>query len=173
MKEGTKDFVAACVNPEGFRGGVRLEAEEIHIINDILGTVDVRFAKAIAVVPFFYFLIIMLEAIIAEHFPDFRIGEAEVFVKLYICDGKNIEVVESCEDAFFCNPKAAGQNGELDAVVSLQSTSEQASNQIDHFVVVSVMLCFIERDIVFVNEKDCFLSIMFKEKAGQSQKAVF
>ncbi len=96
-----------------------------------------------------------------------------MLIKRNIGDGPDFEVIESCKNAFFRNPKTAGKNGELQAFVGLKNLPEQTPDQIHHLVVIAVLLRPVQGHVVFVDEKDHFLPIVSAKKLRQSQKAVF
>ena len=53
----------------------------------------------------------------------------------------------------------------------LQRLAEKAADQAHHLVIVAEMLRFVQRHIVFINQKNCLLPIMLMEELAKGQKA--
>ncbi len=99
-------------------------------------------------------------------------GKAKLRCKPVVCDGEDLQVVQSCKDALFCNAETSCQDSKLQVVIGFKRLAEQVPYQGDHFVVIAVVPRLVQRNVIFVNQENYFLAIMLPEQAGQGVKAV-
>ena len=108
----------------------------------------------------------IIYSIIIQHGPDFNIRKAKVFVKKNIGDRHNFKVIQPGEDTLLCNAQTSRQYGKINIIICLQGLPEQIMDQADHPVVIAVLLCLVQRNIILIDEQDHFLSVMFIDEFG-------
>lgn len=94
-----------------------------------------------------------------------------MFIKPGISNGEHLKIIQVCElTPFFRDPQAAGQHGKREAAVCLERPPEHSADQADHFLIITVILRFVQRHVIFVDEEDRLLAVMFVQKPGQEQE---
>ena len=105
----------------------------------------------------------MFKSKIAQHFPDFRIRETEILIIRGIHDGKDLEIIQSRENALLRCAQAPCQNGKLKIIICLKRGAEQTADQHYHFIIITVFVCFRQRYIIFVDQYNDSFPIMFMQ----------
>ena len=80
-------------------------------------------------------------------------------------------IVQASEDAFFGDAQAAGQDGKFQASIGLEYLAKQVPYQMQHLVIVTLFKCLCQWHIVFVNQDNGFLAIVFTKKPCQAAQA--
>ncbi len=78
--------IAAGVDPIIVRLYIWLASNPVTMVQHIPRTIQLRISKLIAIVPFFYCLIMVCQIIIRQKLLHFLIGKAKKFVKTLICN---------------------------------------------------------------------------------------
>ena len=107
------------------------------------------------------------QVIIVQERLHFSICEAKVLVEATVRDGQHLEVVQPGKDAFLRHAQTSRQHRELQKIVGFQRLPEQAANQRDHLFIVAVLERFIQRHVVFVDQEDGLLVVVFIEEQGK------
>ena len=79
----------------------------------------------------------------------------------------HLQVIQSGENALLRYPETPGKDSEIQAVIRLQHIAKQVADQTHHLIIVSCLKCFIQRDIILINQQDGLLAVMFFEKQGE------
>ena len=108
------------------------------------------------------------KSVIFQHILYFRVGKAEVFIKTAIGNWHHFKIIQSGKNTLFCHPQTSGQHSKEKMFIGFQGMSEQAADQVHHLVIVFMLLCLIQRNVVLVNQKDRLLIIVFVKKGGQT-----
>ena len=74
-------------------------------------------SKAVAVIPIAQLLILLSGIIIGCHFLNFIRGEAEILAITIFQDRVNLQIIQTAEDAFFCNAKNPCQKTKTQMIV--------------------------------------------------------
>ena len=112
-------IISACIHPIIFWCTLLICNMITAIVNHIPWTIYINISKTIPVIPFFYRLIMCILTIIMKQLFYFIICKAKVFIKINIRNGINFKIIQSCKNAFFCNPKASCQHSKLQTVIRL------------------------------------------------------
>ena len=80
---------------------------------------------------------------------------------------KQLKIIEPCKNTLLGYAQAARQHGKLQEIVRLERLPEQTANQRSHFPVVSMLKSLVQRHVVFIDQENDLLTIMFFEKAGE------
>lgn len=115
----------------------------------------------ISIIPFLYNPKVIIQSIIIQHGPDFNIGKAKVFIKKNIGDRHNFKVIQPGENTLLCNAQTSRQDGKINIIICLQRLPEQISDQGGHFVIIAILLCLVQWNVILVDEQDHFLPVMF------------
>ena len=167
IHETPDQIVSAGVDPVGLGFCVRFAAKSVYVVDHVPWAIHVHAAKAIAVIPFFCFAVMRCQVIIVQERLHFSVCEAEVLVEAAVRDGQHLEVVQPGKNAFLRYAQAARQHRELQVIVRFQRLTEQTANQRDHLFIVAVLERFIQRHVIFVDQEDGLLVVVFIEEQGK------
>ena len=105
-----------------------------------------------------------LKPVVFQHFSNFVICKSKVFIEIRIGNGVYGHIVQAGEDALLGYTQAAGQHSKKQAVIGFQCRSKHSADQVDHALIVTVLIGFVQRNVVFVNEQNNLLTIMLFQK---------
>ena len=141
------------------------------VTDHVPGTVHLRISKPVSVIPVLHNSVIFFQSVISKDFLHLFVGKSEILVKIHIRYGKNIKIVQSRENALLRHPEAAGQDRKIQIVVCFQRGLKQIPDKQHHPVVVSSLVCFRQRDVIFVDENDHPLIKVPAQQKGELPQA--
>ena len=151
LEQAADDAVTAGVGPVVLRLGVGVSQQNVAVIDDVPGTVDVDAAKEIAVVPVVHGILISRQAVKGQQLVHVPVGETEIFVVPHVGDGVDFKVVQTGKDALLRDAQTAGQDGKLQAVIGFQGVAEQVAEKGHHLVVVTGLERLVQRNVILVD----------------------
>ena len=137
------------------------------IVDHIPRAINICVAKAIPVVPRFHYRRSGFSVVILQNLLYFRFRKPKLLVVFHVDNGIHVEVVQSREDAFLRYPQASRQHRKLQEVVRLERLTEQSADQRDHFLVIAVLECLVQRHIVFVDKENYLLAVVLVQQGGK------
>ena len=105
--------------------------------------------------------------IVFQHLPYFFIGKSEILVKLYICNGKNFQIIQSCKNTFPGNAHTSSQHRKFQAVICLKRILKQVADKDNHLIIIFPFKCFCQWNIIFIDQNNYFFPIMLFKKFGK------
>ncbi len=79
----------------------------------------------------------------------------------------NLQVVQSCEDAFSADPQTSCDDSQLQKRVGLQRRFEQRADEADHLVVETFEVGILQRHVIFVDEDDDVIFMVTRQAGAE------
>ena len=168
------NLVSTGIDPVILQGIAWITLGIIDIIDYIPRTKNFPVAKQITVIPVLHGIVIIIQPIILQHFPDFCLCKAKRIRKKRVGNGHNLKIVQPSKNALPRNPQAAGQYRKKQVWIRFQRIPQKATEEGNHFLIVRAvrMICFIQWYIVLVNQDYYWFSIIGTQETGHLTKGV-
>ena len=124
----------------------------------------------VSIIPFLDVLSLCCQVSILEQLVNLALYKSEILVQPRICDSIRYKIVGSCKDTLFRNLQATCNNCKTKGLIVFQCL-HQAFHDIDHFIIITVVVCFCYRDIILVYKKNYRLFIITLHHRCQKHKA--
>ena len=85
----------------------RIHLKRMTVVYNIPGTVYIHLTKPIPVIPFPDRIILFHPAITGQHFPDFPVRKAKIFIILHILDRVYTEIIQPRKNALLWHPQTS------------------------------------------------------------------
>ena len=152
--------IAAAVFPMRLHLCICVFTELVALVQYIPRTIYIHMAKMVSIIPFFYICKSFFNAIICQEFLDLAACESKIPCKINIGNGVYHEIIQPRENTFPGNTQTSGDYGKFKARICLKRLAEQGADQPDHLGIIVVLVCFVQRHVIFIYEDNDASTIM-------------
>ena len=170
LNKGTYDGIVAGVFPITDRSGFRISLQFQHIIHNIPRAVNIKITEMVAIIPFPDIVSLFRQTGVIQQLVNLALYKTKILVQTGICDRIRHKIICSSKDALFCNLQTPRNNREPKCLIVLQCL-HQAFHNIEHFIIVTVVVRFCYGNIILIYKKNYRLFIIALHHRCQKHKA--